>query len=89
MKKLLHSQLGLEECLINYVEECLKRIYGKDAKKYIAEFSRDLETGYDYNGCLQGLYFTERSVYFDEVKGDKDKLAQWDKENPYKPNKVE
>ncbi len=65
LKKVLQDSLALESELLEFIEECLKRIYGDKSKQAIAHFNETVEYVDNY-GCLQGLGYIDRAVNSEE-----------------------
>jgi len=60
-KQVVKYHIEIESEIIDLLRKCFERIYGESAVSrcmYILE--EDMETGMEYNGCLQGLYAYDR-----------------------------
>lgn len=62
LKSLLSSSYELEGHLSDLLEECFKEIFKDKATSAIAFLQDDLETGMQYNGCIQDLEYFKRQV---------------------------
>lgn len=62
LKLLLSEAYEVEGELIQLIEQCFKEMFKENSIYMYSLFEDDLESGRDYNGCLQPLDFYKRQV---------------------------
>lgn len=76
LKSLISNAYETEGELCQLIEECFKEIFQEDAQYAYSLFEEDLETGREYNGCLQSLDYYKRQI--NEIKCIREKKKELD-----------
>lgn len=58
----LKDTLDLQKELIEFGESCLIKLYGDDSKFAIARFHEDIDSGMNWNGCIQNVQRIDKEV---------------------------
>jgi len=83
LKMLLADAYESEGQLTDIIEECFKDIFKEQAAYAYSMFEEDLQSGREYNGCLQGLEYYKQQI------ADNDKRMKEYKEKKEKEKKDE
>lgn len=62
IKTLLSEAYEVEGELLSFIEQCFKELFKDDAVYAFSLFEEDVDSGRDYNGCIQNLDFFQRQV---------------------------
>lgn len=79
LKSLLSESYEVEKELNDLIEQCFKEMFGDYSTYAFSLFEEDLQSGREYNGCLQGLQYYKQCVE-DSIKAAKEYKEKKEKE---------
>lgn len=62
LKQLLSNAYEVEGELTDLIEQCFKEIFQEQASLAYSMFEEDVQSGREYNGCLQGLHYYKQQI---------------------------